>query len=392
MPMFGTARMVLMSDQDPTSPETQGNQPAEPQWIAVPPPHPGAAGGAAGSAPGSGLAISAMALGLLALLTVVISGLYFGYGAIAAGILGVAAIVLAVMAGTRQQRPKQARIVGIVGGTLSVVASIVLGTLMFTGHMTSGGLGSEAATNDTQQPQQGGDGNSQQGGTGSQDQGSEQESLLQWPANMETGGIHFVQGPNGPTAALSDPLKAGTAPLTPSVDRVNGPADILLYIDYRCPHCVDFEAANAKKLEELVSSGAATLDIRPMSFVSPFSVSVTNAMMCVVDSRPEDAWKAHLTLMGKNTQLIATPTALSAALDTALGGISSGLKSCIESDQFKPLASALSQWYLTSGVPNANDPNLELRGTPLAVVNGDAYTGNPADPAAFAAFLASHGL
>ncbi len=388
--------MVIMSSQSPMPPETPGGQPVEPQWVAVPPPNPytgdGADGG--GPKPGRGLAISSMAIGLLAVLTAVISALYFGYGAIAAGVLGVAAIVLGVMGATRHQRPKQAGIVGMTAGALALVAAIAIGSLMLAGKMPAAGLGSGSQHSDAQnESQEQGDRPKQDdSGTGDTDQGDEQESPLKWPANMATGGIHFVQGPNGPVAAESESPAPGYPPSSPSVDRGNGPADILLYIDYRCPHCVDFEAANASKLEALVSSGKATVDIRPMSFVSPFSVSVTNAMMCVVDQRPDDAWKAHLALMSRDTQRISTGPALSAAVDTALGGIDGDLKSCIETDRFQPLASTLSQWFLTSGVPNANDPKLELVGTPLAVVNGDAYTGDPADGAAFADFLASHGL
>lgn len=363
-----------MSDEQQPTPENR-------EWIAVPPPNPyTAAGSAAGSAPGGrGLAISAMALGLVAILTAVVAALYFSWFALLAAVLGVAAAGLGIAALVRRQTPRPASITGVITGALAVVVSVSAGALML-GAFLGAGIGSESDAAAT--------GSEANGWT----PGSEAESLIDWPANMATGGVLFTAGTAGPEPVRSAPITAGTAPGSAAIDRENGPADILLHVDYRCPHCVEFETANAQLLEELVQSGAATLEIRPLAFVSPFSVQLSGAMACLVDAQPESAWAAHRALLSPETQGIADAAELADALDAATGGLAAEARDCIESGRFVSFAEELSAWVTRNPVPNAVDPQLRVQGTPLAVVNGVAYTGHPDDGAAFAAFLAELGL
>lgn len=403
------ARMGVMSDEqpdqqggperpegpDPRNGSAGLEQPVQAdavarEWIAVPPAHPHTATAASnGGAPGGrGLAIAAMGVGLLAVLTTGVAAFYFNILVIAGAVLGVAAIGLGIAALMKRQSPRPASIAGLAGGSAALLGAAVVG-----GIMLAAWIGPDGA------PEASGSSSSSSGdtSTGGEDDGEwdpdeERESLIEWPANMGTGGILFVQGADGPSVAPSAPVAAGQAPAAPSVDRDNGPADILLYVDYRCPHCVDFEEANAQTLERLVTDGAATVEIRPMAFVSAFSLDLSNAMACVVGNQPEDGWAAHLALLSRSTQQISTTANLLEELDDVTGGLSAGARSCIESGQFTTFAEALSQWYVSSPVPNAVNPNLTVRGTPLAVVNGVPYTGAPSDGAAFSAFLAEQGL
>lgn len=371
-----------MSDEQ--QPETPQNTPQAPQWIAVPPAVPPTAQGPSGR---RGLAIAAMAIGLMAILTAVVSAFYFSIFIVLGAVLGLVAVGLGIAALVKRQVPRPASVTGLVAGGLAVVVAVAIGGIAlgsFTAaQIPSSGSGSSEAGEEAPDEGDGGDDWSPE---------EEQESLIEWPANMATGGFLFAAGDGGPEPERSAPLAAGTAPEPAAVDRGNGPADILLYVDYRCPHCVDFEAVNADALEDLVSSGAATLEIRPMSFVSPFSQHLSGAMSCVVDAQPESAWAAHLALLDRETQHIAGAAELIAVLDDATGGLGDAARSCIESERFLVFAQALSDWYVASPVPNAVDPALRVQGTPLAVVNGVPYTGPPSDQAAFAAFLAAQGL
>lgn len=382
-----------MSDEQPGRQE-QPNPPEppqqpEPQWIAVPPANPHAQRATTGQ--GRGTAISAMALGLVAALTTGVSAFYFDVLVIAGAVLGLLAIGLGIAALAKRYALRPASTVGIAGGALAVLGAAVVGGIALAAWLGSDGQAEASGSSDTN--------SSADTGTGAEgDDGEEwtpdqeQESLIEWPSNMGTGGVLFAQGADGPTVQLSDPVEAGKAPAPIAVDRGTGPADILLYVDYRCPHCVDFEEANAATLGDLVTSGRATVEIRPMAFVSPFSVDLSNAMACVVSNQPRSAWNAHLDLLARDTQHLSTVSDLVDALDEALGGIDPAARECIESGEFSAFAQALSQWYVSSPVPNAVDPTLAVRGTPLAVVNGVAYTGDPADAASFAAFLAEQGL
>ncbi|MBL5972905.1 MAG: hypothetical protein D3X82_03785 [Candidatus Leucobacter sulfamidivorax] len=381
-------RMEGMSDEQTTAPQ---NEQPDREWIPVPPPNPYAAGGfgAAGGggagtgAPGAGrgLAIAAMAIGLVALLTAAVSAFYFSVFVVLAALLGIVAAVLGIVALVKR-RLRPAAITGLVAGALAVCIAIGVG-----------GLALGALLNQSVQSPSEASGSGSASDEGEQwDPEQQQEALIEWPANMGTGGILFAAGPDGPEPVPSAPVAAGEAPEAPPVSRGEGPADILLHVDYRCPHCVDFEAANAQVLEELVSEGRATLEIRPLAFVQPFSTQLSGAMACMVDAQPEAAWAAHLALLSPETQQIGDTAGLVAALDEASDGLNAEARSCVEADRFGVFASALSDWYTSTPVPNAVDPQLRVRGTPLAVVNGVAYAGAPDDHAAFLAFLAEQGL
>lgn len=363
-----------MSDEQPITP--QNDQPDR-EWIPVPPPNPYSAEGPGAGGAGRGLAIAAMAVGLVALLTAGVSAFYFSLFIVLAAVLGLVAVALGIVALVKR-RLRPAAVTGLVAGALAVCIAVGVGGLALGAVLSQGALSSDEGS----------------GSGEARDWSAEEQSenLIEWPANMGTGGILFVAGSDGPVPARSEPLAAGTAPEAPATDREDGPADILLYVDYRCPHCVDFEAANAQTLERLVSEGRATLEIRPMAFVQPFSTRLSGAMACMVDAQPDSAWAAHLALLSRETQQVDDTAGLVSALDEATGGLDADARSCVESDRFAVFADALSEWYVGAPVPNAVDPQLQVRGTPLAVVNGVAYTGSPEDGAAFLAFLEGQGL
>mgnify|MGYP001027914339 CR=1 FL=1 len=235
---------------------------------------------------------------------------------------------------------------------------------------------------------------------GGADTGEGRQSLLEWPANLATGGILFV-GDMQP--APSAPLTTGEAPTPAETHRGTGPADIRLYVDYRCPYCSLFEQANAPKLEELVRSGRATLEVVPLTFLdrlssgTAYSSRAAGALMCVVDGQPEGAWAAHSRLLSPEVQPEENTPGLdddeiAAVLDDATGGLSPAVRECVTTGRFASFASAFGEWAGTAAVPNAVDPGLTVAGTPFAVVNGVPYAGHPADHEEFLAFLSEQGL
>lgn len=344
------------------------------EWTPVPPPNPYASG-QGGAQPGGGkaFAIVAMALGLAALLTVGVAVSYFDpFFAILGAVMGALALVLGIIALVKRGRPKAAGIVGVVAGSLAILVPVALAlatTVLLVSEKTELQPVEEAEewTPDEQQ-----------------------ESLIEWPANMATGGVVFERGEgSAPAVRASEPLPAGRAPEASAVDREDDVADILLYVDYRCPHCFDFEAENGALLEDLVSSGRATLEIVPLSFVDrTYSAPMAGAMACVADGQPGAAWAAHAALFSAEVQVPEpTPQLLITAIDAAAGGLDPSVRDCIETGRFTPFAQALSGWAFSNPVPNALDASMTVTGTPFALVNGAPYPGAAEDGQAFARFV-----
>lgn len=370
--LCAAARMVGMSDEQPQTPA--------PEWIPVPPPHP-FAGGAAGTAaaPGRGIGIAAMALGLAALLTAVMAAISLPLVMILAVVLGLAAVALGIVALVKRQRPRATGLTGLVAGGLALLVSLALAAFGL-GSLAVAAIGASTQAGEEWAPES----------------VDPQPVLIEWPANMRTGGIIFAEG-LAPRA--SEPLTAGEAPAASEVNRDSGVLDIRLYVDYRCPYCSIFEQENGDALAQLVDDGAATLELVPLTFLdrvsegSAYSSRAAAAVACVVDAQPEAAWAAHAALLAPEVQPAEggpghTNDELIALLDARTGGLSDAVADCVSGERFVPFAQALNSWVFSTPVPNAVDPALAISGTPFAVVNGIPYEGDPADSEAFRTFLA----
>ncbi len=352
----------------------QQQQPSpDQQWIPVAPPNPYAADQQAKSS--KALAIAAMAVGLLALLTVIVSVAYFsGPVAIAGGVLGLIAIVLGVIALVKKTRPTGASITGVVSAAVAVVG---VTALLGAGAIVSPQGDESAPAGESWTPE------------------TAPKSLIDWPANMETGSIVF-EGPGAPLPRESAPLTAGTAPQTHQVDRASG-NDIMIYVDYRCPHCLEFEEANNEFLTSLIAQGNTSVEVVPLSFMdrysegSYYSSRASAALACVAENQPDSAWAVHNALLSRAIQPGAgsgpTNEALIDALAQASGGINSAAESCITSESYVPFAQALTEWVFQNPVPNALDADLRIQGTPTVLVNGKVYEGDAADTTAFQTFF-----
>ncbi|GAA1554250.1 hypothetical protein GCM10009804_08910 [Kribbella hippodromi] len=53
------------------------------------------------------------------------------------------------------------------------------------------------------------------------------------------------------------------------VGKSGAKVNIDLYLDFRCPHCAEFEDATGATIDKLVQDGTATLTYWPMQFVNP---------------------------------------------------------------------------------------------------------------------------
>lgn len=391
-------------------------EPVGPAYVSPPPaayapPHPyGAAAATSTQAPKRSIfAIISMALGLLALLTVAV-GFFFAaaLGTVLAGVaafftvlFALAAIVLGIVALVRRAANKAPAITGIISAVVAVFTTVAL-----VGYLTMIALSPGWAG--------GWDGNALGGGGDSEAHGSEQVpsepgaphkfSPLsfsgEWPAGYADGGLTFDETL---TPIASKPLTSGEVPLAPAMNRDSGPADILLFVDYRCPVCMFFEQTNAPAIEEALTTGQATLQVRALTFLdrasagSAYSSRAAGAVACLAQDQPDAVWPVHSALLSADVQPAENNAGLDDAalikvFEQAAGPISPAVKSCIEDRTFVPFAQAFTDWSFENPVPNALDPALSVQGTPMAIVNGVPYQGSVSDPQEFQAFLAEQGI
>ncbi|HET6294003.1 MAG TPA: thioredoxin domain-containing protein [Kribbella sp.] len=61
------------------------------------------------------------------------------------------------------------------------------------------------------------------------------------------------------------------------IGQASAKVNIDLFIDFRCPHCEEFESESGSTINQLVADGTATVTYWPLTFVSPDSPRLANA-------------------------------------------------------------------------------------------------------------------
>jgi protein-disulfide isomerase len=191
-------------------------------------------------------------------------------------------------------------------------------------------------------------------------------------------------------------LKVYTPEFTPPMTQTN-PVEIVIYIDYQCPICAIFELPNSEQLENWVSTGAATMEIHPLSFLdgrgSPnaFSSRAANASLCVADYSPDNFFAYNTRLFQsqpaegasgpENSELIAFAQEVGVTNTEEVS-------SCINSKMFGSFIKDATERALSEPIPGTQQ---SVTGTPAIFVNGQQYTWATADelasPARFAQFV-----
>ncbi len=191
-------------------------------------------------------------------------------------------------------------------------------------------------------------------------------------------------------------LKVYTPESTPPMTQTN-PVEIVIYIDYQCPICAIFELPNSDQLENWVSTGTATLEIHPLSFLdgrgSPnaFSSRAANASLCVADYSPDHFFSYNTRLFQsqpaegasgpENSELIAFAQEVGVTKTEEVSN-------CINSKMFGSFIKDATERALSEPIPGTQQ---SVTGTPAIFVNGQQYTWTTADelasPARFSQFV-----
>jgi len=214
----------------------------------------------------------------------------------------------------------------------------------------------------------------------------------------------------GPLNMLSDGIRIGadftaetTAALQPDDDPVasvpsDDPevVDIRIYLDYFCPACGAFEAANTEQLATWVESGAATLEIHPVAILdraslgSKYSTRAANAAACVANYSPDDFFAFNTLLFAnqpeEGTEGLSNDDLLTLAEKAEVEGLSL-IETCVSEVRFQKWVNAATARAFEGPLPNADIE--KVQGTPTVIVNGLQYTGATNDAAEFAKFVST---
>jgi protein-disulfide isomerase len=174
--------------------------------------------------------------------------------------------------------------------------------------------------------------------------------------------------------------------------------NIQIYLDYQCPVCNVFETANSDQIRSLVSKGAATVEIHPLSFLdhsSPnaYSSRAENAALCVATYSPNQFFDFNALLYkhqnAENTPGPENPELIQRTNEVKVTNASK-IADCINNKDYgkwinDTTATVINPKYTVKGT------NITVGGTPVVVVNGQNYTFSTiaelGDPARFAQFF-----
>jgi protein-disulfide isomerase len=172
-------------------------------------------------------------------------------------------------------------------------------------------------------------------------------------------------------------LQAFTADKTPTPEASETKApEIVVYVDYQCPICQAFDLPNSAQIRSWVDTGAATLEIRPISFLdraslNEYSSRAANAAFCVANFEPDSYFDMHSNLM------INQPAEGQEGLDDnelfevaqTSGAGTNEVKGCIQNKSFADYIEQHTQTVL-----NTPQQGVTVTGTPTVLVNGNMFS------------------
>ncbi|WP_104083190.1 thioredoxin domain-containing protein [Cryobacterium sp. Y11] len=213
------------------------------------------------------------------------------------------------------------------------------------------------------------------------------------PANMASDGILLGSDGSTVSAVTTVALEADADPIATASDQSGDTANIVMYIDYLCPICGDFESTNGEQITSWVTAGNATLEVHPISILdrlssgTEYATRAANAAACVANYDPNNFLDFNAAMFADQPAEQTTglsDTELTALVDAA-GVTSPEVASCIADQTYSDWVDASTQRALTGPIPNSDIE--QIKGTPTVLVNGVQYTGSNSDAATFEAFV-----
>ncbi|QTX03987.1 DsbA family protein [Agromyces archimandritae] len=214
------------------------------------------------------------------------------------------------------------------------------------------------------------------------------------PKNMASDGIVLTAGEDGGVGYVETPaIPAGEKPTPSEPDTSGDIANIVMYIDYLCPYCGQFEQANADTIRTMVEEGAATVEVHPIAMLNnksagtQYSLRAANAAGCVAEYDPTSFLDFNEALFADQPEELSTGLTndqlKQRAKDAGVGSLGE-IESCIDDVRFKGWVNDATTRAMTEQLPNSDE---NLSGTPTVLVNGLPYQGSISDPDEFRSFV-----
>lgn len=169
--------------------------------------------------------------------------------------------------------------------------------------------------------------------------------------------------------------------------------DIDVYVDYLSEGSREWQLANAEQLTSWVNEGIASLNYHPVSMLAAksngtkYSLRAAGAVACVATHANEDFY-------GYSTELLVRQPEVDddGFTDVELVEIAQALgvdavdkvRPCIVDGVFQSWVKVATERAVAT-LPGTD--GLTLTGTPMILVNGQAYVGSLSDPAEFSSFV-----
>ncbi|MDJ0350671.1 thioredoxin domain-containing protein [Cryobacterium sp. PH29-G1] len=212
------------------------------------------------------------------------------------------------------------------------------------------------------------------------------------PKNMASDGALIGEGL---ITAVTPALQPDAKPRPSEPDTTGAVANIRIYVDYLCPLCGDFEAANNEQIAQWVDTGAATVEIHPVAILTSkssgtkYSLRAANAAACVANYSPDDFFAFSSALFvdqPEETSLGRSNDEIKAVVkDAGVSTARSSINTCIDEGSYESWVKAATDRSLDGPIPNSSMKS--IIGTPTILVNGKPYTGSLEDPKEFATFV-----
>lgn len=143
------------------------------------------------------------------------------------------------------------------------------------------------------------------------------------------------------------------------------PASVVIYVDPNCVHCAEFETLHGPFLEEAVTDGSISLEMRNIAILdrnSPtnYSSRASNALACVADAEPTKYldYSAAIFANYPNGEL-----ANQKLVDLAAEHGVDGIDSCVKDGKFRPFVKFTTEAATEHGIT----------GTPTIFINGEMW-------------------
>ena len=185
-------------------------------------------------------------------------------------------------------------------------------------------------------------------------------------------GAKAGSGSGGAAGALVAPAGATDSGAV-VIGKPEAKVTVTVFLDFMCPYCGRFEAANGSALAAAVDSGTAKIEVHPMAFLddsssgTKYSTRAANAFVTVANQDPAKALTFSQLLFANQ------PSEGSAGLsDAKIGelatqaGASAEVVASFANQTYQPWVAKITQQAWDSGIT----------GTPTVKINGEVFKGD----------------